>query len=1054
MHSTWMSLAGLLNGPTQKRSQRRRDAKITQRLPPQGFSLRCLGVLVPPWRDESFFFFCTAWRVVCDKGFSLKRSIRILLIAFLLATVPASRGQLLTTHLQGNSVTGFAYEDSSGHLLFATSTGLWRFDGKDFSRISIRIASPNNSGTVPVDPGELVDVLLDHDKRIWLGSQTQGLFIQNGSIWQHLTSDSGAPSNNITDLFVDSFGKIWIGTADQGVGIFDGQRWHRIKVGEYDVFKDGQFVVDTTFATSRGPRDNQIYAVHEDTAKGIWIGSKLGARRFSGGLNRAGMARRANWCNCLDNENVLSFANDRTGKIWAGTEGHGVFLVNPGCTSGLAPRCTTPDTLPIVQNPLRNKIIHHIEVDQEGNLWFGTNDGICRYNPPANSLRCLNENDFPGLRTVKKVFTDPDNNLWFGLLENLGAVRLNNNWFTFDLDSLPNSFVLSLLAIKDTLWVGTANGVRRFKGERRLGADVLPGNRAINALALAENSQVWVGTYGGGVYLFDRDGNPQEALNLGPLPCNNQVNQIIPRNGETWMATDGRLSRRLRDGALKHYESDASSCFAAADKFNAIAFDAKGLLWCGTPLGVKVLDSNSERWVAAYTTANGLFGDNNVTALAVDPRNGEVWIGTASGGISIYNGATWKHVDSRAGLADNLINEVAFSSSGEVFVATPRGVNRRDKVGIWSTFDFQSGLASDNVAAIALQADSLRWFGTYGAGLTRYRPPQSRPQTFLETRLDVTDKAEVTYFFAAADLNTAPNEFRYRYALDDTTKWSQPRPDRVAIVPVLKTGPHTFYVQAIDRDGNTDPMPATDFFYKINPDSGGYARFERIASFPKIGAVTLRIYWPPYKPVRDADISIAPVHPDSLAPSALFAFDLNPPQIKLSKPAILTFSFISNQATQGKTLSIYQEQPRLLKLGGTFQTGGGRDSLSTAIQELSRYSVRIEEAFGSFAALKDSVKVNAQPRAFSPAGGGHGAQTTLSFKLDKEANVRISVFNLAGRLVDTIWDAPMSAGINAVAWDGRDRQKRICPSGLYLIVINSNGFKSPPQPVKVMVTNE
>jgi ligand-binding sensor domain-containing protein len=956
------------------------------------------------------------------------------LACFLLLAATANYGQLLTTNLQGNWVNGIACEDATGYLLFATSSGLWKFDGKDFATLFFE---------------NFEDVAIDRDKRIWLGSKTNGLYIKNGSTWEHITSASGAPSNKITDLFVDSAGKIWVSTSDRGVGVFDGQLWHRLQRNQYEVFENGAWVRKAEFSSSIGPSDNSINVVYEDNDKGIWIGSRDGARRFSGALDSLSVVQINNWCSCLDGMSVLSFINGPDGRIWAGTEGHGVFLIPSGCRI----RCATPDTIPVMENPLNKKIIHDVKLDLEGNLWFGTTEGVCRYNPAARSFRCLNENAYPGLRIAKTVFTDRDNNLWFGMSEDQGVIRLNNNWLVFSSESLPNLFVYSLLAVQDTLWVGTANGIRRFKGEARLGADILSSSGTITALAPAENSQVWIGIYGDGVYLYDGQGRQRFHLDLDPLgnmPCNNQVNQIVERNKELWIATDGRLSRLLSDRAVKHYE-DSLRCFAtAADKFNAIAFDKAGKLWAGTSLGAKVLDPDSEQWLATFTTANGLFEDNFVTAIAVDPKNGDIWVGTASGGISLYDGSTWQHLDRRTVLVDNAITEIVFSDAGEVFVATPRGVNRRDSNGIWCTFDSQSGLVSEYVVSIALHGDSLRWFGTYGAGLTRYHPPKSKPQTFIETRLDVTDKSEVTYRFSAADLNTAFNEFRYRYWLDNDAP-SEPTSDRFASIKEIAPGPHTFYVQAIDRDGNLDPMPDTDFFTRIDPRAGGSST-KTDRSFRAVRPITVSVYWPPNLLKENTQINI---DADTTAATALFAYRLSSSAaFNLRRPMTLTFAF-PDTAVKGRNLGIFkiENNSKFILLGGTNppQKENNRFSLSTAILDLGVYGVM--ERSANQAALSDSAqalfRVTAQPRILR----GLDAQTTISFNLNKADHVRVQVYNLSGRLVGTIWNALMPSGINTVPWNGKDKNDNPCPPGLYLITLESNGFQSPPKPIKVMVMN-
>ncbi|MDZ7344958.1 MAG: hypothetical protein ONA90_10650 [candidate division KSB1 bacterium] len=760
----------------------------------------------------------------------------------------------------------------------------------------------------------------------------------------------------------------------------------------------------------------------------------------------------------MEGNNVTALAAGRDNSLWMGTLDQGIFHIQPNCefVCHIIENFTTQNLPPLLSNR-----INDIALDRDGNLWFATSAGVCRYNPEVKSFRCLDENNFPNLRSVNTVFNDPDDNLWFGLSEH-GVLQFNNNWFSFRLEDFLSPFVQSLLLVKDTLWVGTTRGIVRYKNEARIDA-ILP-NRIVNALAPSDGSHVWVGVYElkGGVFSYEATGKQRCYLDLdgtGKRPKRNQIQQIIQRDEEVWIAADSLLTRvRARDcSVIATYSRESTQGGLVNDQIFAIAFDKAGKLWCGTPAGVSVYDPEANQWSATYTTANGLFDDNNVTAIAVDPTNGEMWVGTARGGIAIFDGNAWRNLNRRTVLVDNFITKIVFSNSGEVFVATPRGVNRRDQQGLWTTFNFQSGLAADYVTSIALQGDSLRWFGTRGAGLTRYRPPKSLPQTFIETRFDVTDNSEVTYRFSAADLNTAPNEFRYRYWLDNDPP-SEPTSDRFAGVQGLQPGPHTFYVQAIDRDGNLDPEPARDFFYRIDPNTGKTTVTVDASKIFAFDTVKIELYWPPYRETAVSSLAIEPADTVGLHKSAILAYDFLPYQTDIKdKGAILTFEFPCSAGCD--SLAIYREiDMQGIKvgqhIGGTPEVDSktGTMRISTRIREFGRYSVRKEIIDSK--EPKEEDKIHVTPRIFSPLAGGHGQQTTLSFTLDQPAHVRIRVFNLAGRLVNTIWDDQMSAGINAVVWDGRDREDWICPSGLYIMVIESSGFKSPPQPQKVMVLNE
>ena len=981
-----------------------------------------------------------------------------LFVGFVLLAAATGRGQLITPHLPGNWVTGVVGENAAEVWFSSLETGLWKYDGKEFNSIPILPSDGSPS------PNDLADVIFDNNGRLWVASKTKGLFIRTGTTWKHVAPDSGAPDNRLTTLFKDSRGRIWIGTETNGVGMFDGVFWHRINSDCYDLFENNSWKPCRVSFRTPKLSSNQVNAVAEDGREFIWFGTSVnnpdndsGAKRFSG--NFAGIDSNSEWCTGLRGSYVTSLTTDQEGKIWAGTSNQGAFKFQLDCLSCPSSNtlCPDPDFNPS-NSPLRDHTVTDIAVDHESNLWFAASNGVHRYNPRTRSWRSFSEKEHPFFVNVQTIFTDADNNLWFGLNESLGVLRLNNNWITL-VDSGPlKNFAVSSLMAGDTLWLGTKAGLVRYQGEKNLGTQLI--NLQISSLSTGKVSKVWAGVFGndaqgGGIYGFDWQDRLQRRYPVDPSGqgVNSElITEVLEHEQRIWVATLRGLNHKVLlapDTSSWKYETVLSSNGGLlSDSVTALAF-RDGKLWCGTVAGVSVFDPQSNSWELSYTTANGLRG-NGVSDLAIDPRSKDVWVGT-SNGVSIFDGSRWTHFDRLSGLADNLVTQVVFADSGdEVWVATRNGVSQRRGNGPWITFTESSGLASNFVQTLALQGDSLRWFGTWGAGLTRYRPPQSKPETFIDSRLDVTDKSEVVYYFSAADLNTAGDEFRYRYWLDKEPP-SLPTSNRFAVVQVPQPGAHTFYVQAIDRDGHLDPKPASDFFHRILPEKGGLSRGQ--AYFAGLDTVIAEIYWPPNVLGKDTEIIIQP-SAIMLHDSALFAFDLSSNlSFERDKHLLLSFTFRASNGLHGPPLGIYQEAPAVDRRGGTPKVHGDSLTIKTAITQLGTYSVRKENAANIRSGGGRAV-VDAQPRVFSPRGGGHAAETALIFELSSPAPVKVKVYNLAGRLIKMLMNEQMAAGINTAVWNGRDDDNRICPSGLYLIVVESSAMSQSPAQIKVMVLNE
>ena len=60
------------------------------------------------------------------------------------------------------------------------------------------------------------------------------------------------------------------------------------------------------------------------------------------------------------------------------------------------------------------------------------------------------------------------------------------------------------------------------------------------------------------------------------------------------------------------------------------------------------------------------------------------------------------------------------------------------------------------------------------------------------------------------------------------------------------------------------------------------------------------------------------------------------------------------------------------------------------------------------------------------------AAVQVQFALPRTGHVRLDIYDVAGRAVRCLWDAPASAGVQSVTWDGRDSRGQRVPAGVYL----------------------
>ena len=127
--------------------------------------------------------------------------------------------------------------------------------------------------------------------------------------------------------------------------------------------------------------------------------------------------------------------------------------------------------------------------------------------------------------------------------------------------------------------------------------------------------------------------------------------------------------------------------------------------------------------------------------------------------------------------------------------------------------------------------------------------------------------------------------------------------------------------------------------------------------------------------------------------------------------------------------------------GDEWQTVGGtvdrrRGVISTAISTLGRYGVTTAPTV-SVEQDTSISSLTCQPRAFSP---NRGESTAISFRLNREDNLTIKVYNEAGRLRRMLKEAEQfPPGRHVLWWDGRDDDNQLVVTNFYIVTIEGEG---------------
>jgi ligand-binding sensor domain-containing protein/signal transduction histidine kinase len=422
-----------------------------------------------------------------------------------------------------------------------------------------------------------------------------------------------------------------------------------------------------------------------------------------------------------------------------------------------------------IDQGLSHTNVNCILQDSRGFMWFGTEDGLDRYDGYHFTIYRHREGDSTSLswNCIYVLHEDRLGDIWL-LTERKELNRYNRVSETLtcyshdstDTGSLSDNKVTALFEDKTgTLWFGTANGgLNRY--DEATGKFIHYMNTPSDAKSLSTNAvlsicedkhgTLWIGTPMG-LNRFDRASqNFTRYLHDSKYPnsiADNFVWLVFEdRSGTIWLGT-GREGLEQFDptiNAFRHYRIEAPKhMHRGNDHFiRALHEDSHGNFWIGTVAGICKLDKVSGG-VTSFTIGNdnGMSLRNFVGRVFEDTK-GRMWFGMWEGGLIEYDPEqkTFRQYvnnpDDMNSLSDNSIYSLYEDRTGTLWIGTWRGgVDRIDparKPFIHYSREQRNSnsLSSNTVYCILEDRNGPIWIGTAG-GLNKLDPATSKFQHYL-----------------------------------------------------------------------------------------------------------------------------------------------------------------------------------------------------------------------------------------------------------------------------------------------------------------------------------
>jgi ligand-binding sensor domain-containing protein len=327
-----------------------------------------------------------------------------------------------------------------------------------------------------------------------------------------------------------------------------------------------------------------------------------------------------------------------------------------------------------LEQGLSQCIVTSILQDRQGFLWFGTTDGLNKYDGYSFIIYKHRPNDPNSLshNLISAIFEDHTGTLWVGTYQE-GLNRFDREHELFvnyrnnpnDSTSLSHNTITAIIEDRQgNLWIGTAGGglnklvsdgnnihFQRFKNESDNPNSL--SNNYVTTIFEDHAGMLWIGTNNGGLNQFILNPTPtfnhfkNDSTNSSSLSSNKITTIFEDHHQALWIGTQGGgLEKAMLDGHYNlnfiHFKNDPTSPKSLSDNYvTRICADLSGALWIGTHSGgLNKLILPEKENIPPYfihlknnaAQAKSL-RSNNIIALFAD-HSGVLWIGTYGAGIN------------------------------------------------------------------------------------------------------------------------------------------------------------------------------------------------------------------------------------------------------------------------------------------------------------------------------------------------------------------------------------------------------------------------------------
>ncbi len=402
-----------------------------------------------------------------------------------------------------------------------------------------------------------------------------------------------------------------------------------------------------------------------------------------------------------------------------------------------------------IDNPMSYNFVRTIAQDEDGFIWFGSSEGLDRFDG-HQTLSFQHDSSQPNSLSssvISRILIDKQQRLWVGTFGGgLNLYREKSQDFLHFTTKTKNSVLTndSVNALfedsEGKLWIATENGLNVLSSHedkwstqhisQELGNPNSLTHNAVLSIIETRDKEIWVGTNGGGISVFDLQGNFIKSIKYGDQNSATYVNKFVSSlyldiNGDIWIGTvdNGLLKYIPSTKKFIHYQDNVNDqSTISSNAISNIYQDSEQNIWIATDNGLSIYNYKTNNFSRYNYSPNNPYSISNDFVLTFFEDNHKMmWVGTFSG-VNRWdpNMATFRQYNTQTNPVlknHNITSFAQFDKDNLYFSTYSAGIYRLSQYdNSISTVDFNAFFSEYRIMTLFADGNTL-WVGTRASGL-------------------------------------------------------------------------------------------------------------------------------------------------------------------------------------------------------------------------------------------------------------------------------------------------------------------------------------------------